>query len=103
VQLQAMGKLPEMEAAMNAYFEDHVGDAGLGLEVLPGVVELLKALKVREGITMHTAVPCGLRGSKIHWLGQKCRLCVGHQLSPSMTSQCRYASTPDPLPGWLTD
>ena len=32
---------------MNAYFEDHVGDAGLGLEVLPGVVELLKALQVR--------------------------------------------------------
>ena len=33
---------------MNAYFGEHVGDAGLGLEVLPGVKELLKALKVRS-------------------------------------------------------
>jgi hypothetical protein len=28
---------------MNAYFEEHIGDAGLGLEVLPGVAQLLKA------------------------------------------------------------
>ncbi len=44
---------------MNAYFEDHVGDAGLGLEVLPGVVDLLKALQVRGDL--HDAVPRGLR------------------------------------------
>ena len=53
-----MSKLPELEAAMNAYFEEHIGDAGLGLEVLPGVAELLKALKVRR--LQCIAPPCAV-------------------------------------------
>ena len=43
---QAMAKLPELQTAMNAYFEAHVSEAGTGLEVLPGVVPMLKALQV---------------------------------------------------------
>ena len=83
-----MGKLPEMEAAMNAYFEDHVGDAGLGLEVLPGVVELLKALKVREGFDMHTSAPCGLCRIKNHWPGQRCRSCIVRNGSMAQHALC---------------
>lgn len=59
VALQAMEKLPELKAAMVRYWEAHAGEAGEGLEVLPGVVELLKSLKVCRalphavGCTMH--------------------------------------------------
>ena len=41
-----MAKLPELQAAMNSYFELHISEAGTGLEVLPGVVPMLKALQV---------------------------------------------------------
>lgn len=46
-----MGKLKDMEAAMNEFFEQASSAdpeaATVGLEVLPGVVDLLKALQVR--------------------------------------------------------
>jgi len=45
---QAMAKLPEMEVVMNKYFVAHAEAAGNGLVVLPGVVALLQALKVRQ-------------------------------------------------------
>lgn len=41
-----MAKLKEMEAVMNEYFEARSEAAGSGLVVLPGVVELLRALQV---------------------------------------------------------
>ena len=44
--LQAMAKLPEMQAAMVEYFTAHSERAGQGLELLPGVKELLLVLKV---------------------------------------------------------
>lgn len=47
--LQAMAKLKDMEAVMNAFFAERASaKAGEGLEVLPGVVELLKALQVQH-------------------------------------------------------
>jgi phosphoglycolate phosphatase len=49
MRLQAMAKLKEMEAAMNEYFEARSEAAGSGLVVLPGVVELLRALQVGAG------------------------------------------------------
>jgi beta-phosphoglucomutase-like phosphatase (HAD superfamily) len=46
---QAMAKLKDMEAVMNDYFLAHAGaEASTGLEVLPGVLALLQALKVRH-------------------------------------------------------
>lgn len=44
---QAMAKLPEVQAAMEAYFLAHKDQAAVGLELLPGVKELLAALQVR--------------------------------------------------------
>lgn len=46
VRRQAMARLPELQSAMNLYFEQNISLAGTGLEVLPGVVELLTALQV---------------------------------------------------------
>lgn len=43
-----MAKLPEMEAVMNDYFTAHMEAAGNGLVVLPGVVALLRTLKVQR-------------------------------------------------------
>ena len=57
---QAMSKLKELEAAMTGHFEAHAADAGVGLEILPGVSELLQALHV-SSFSMHAAlaaVPC---------------------------------------------
>ena len=44
--MQGMDKLQEMERVMVDYFRDHLDEAGVGLEILPGVRELLEALKV---------------------------------------------------------
>lgn len=43
---EAMDKLPAMKAEMTRYFAAHAADAGTGLEILPGVRELLHALQV---------------------------------------------------------
>lgn len=43
--LQAMAKLKEMEGLMNELFEARSDAAGNGLVVLPGVVQLLRALQ----------------------------------------------------------
>ncbi len=43
-----MAKLKELEAAMVAYFEQHRAQASDGLALLPGVREVLLALKVRH-------------------------------------------------------
>jgi hypothetical protein len=41
-----MPRLKEVEAAMSEYFTSHMERAGTGLELLPGVRELLQALQV---------------------------------------------------------
>jgi hypothetical protein len=45
--LQALPKLAEVQAAMTRYFASQSSRAGLGLELLPGVQQLLETLKVR--------------------------------------------------------
>ena len=45
--MQAMAKLKELETAMLAYFEQHRSQASEGLVLLPGVREVLLALKAR--------------------------------------------------------
>ena len=41
-----MEKLQDLEDEMNKFFESHRGSAGAGLVLLPGVHQLLSALKV---------------------------------------------------------
>ena len=43
-----MEKLQELEDEMEKFFESHRGSAGAGLVLLPGVFQLLSALKVGE-------------------------------------------------------
>ena len=43
---QSLPRLKEMEEAMNSFFESHKGSAGAGLCLLPGIHQLLSALKV---------------------------------------------------------
>ena len=45
-----MERLPEVEKAMINYFTQHASDAAEGIQVLPGVPELLRKLKVRSGL-----------------------------------------------------
>lgn len=45
---QAMAKLPEMEAAMIEHYQQNQERAGAGIELLPGVLDLLKALQVPQ-------------------------------------------------------
>jgi beta-phosphoglucomutase-like phosphatase (HAD superfamily) len=45
--VQALPKLSEVQAAMTQYFVSQSSRAGLGLELLPGVQQLLETLKVR--------------------------------------------------------
>lgn len=47
-----MQKLPEMERAMVDYFERHNEQAGDGLEILPGVENLLKILSQRPEVAI---------------------------------------------------
>ena len=44
--MQGMAKIKEMEQVMVDYYRDHLDEAGVGLEILPGVKDLLEALKV---------------------------------------------------------
>jgi hypothetical protein len=46
--LQALGGLEQLQVAMVRHFEAHADRAGLGLELLPGVRELLQALQARR-------------------------------------------------------
>ena len=48
----AMAKLPEMQQAMIDHFLAHKDAAATGLEVLPGVVELLTALQARDDVAI---------------------------------------------------
>ena len=41
-----MIKIKEMEDVMVTYYKEHLDEAGVGLEILPGVKNLLEALKV---------------------------------------------------------
>jgi len=43
---QAQSKLKDVEAAMERHFQAHAGQAGDGLELLPGVKRLLEVLQV---------------------------------------------------------
>lgn len=45
-----MERLPEVEKAMIDYFTQHASDAAEGIQVLPGVPELLRKLKVGRGL-----------------------------------------------------
>ncbi|KXZ54465.1 hypothetical protein GPECTOR_4g530 [Gonium pectorale] len=42
---EAMARLPEIQAAMERYFQEHTDQAAVGLELLPGVRELLARLQ----------------------------------------------------------
>ena len=44
---QGMAKIKGMEKVMVEYYREHLDEAGVGLEILPGVKALLEALKVR--------------------------------------------------------
>ncbi len=46
IQMQALAKLPAVQDAMERYFLEHKDQAAVGLELLPGVRELLTELKV---------------------------------------------------------
>lgn len=48
----AMAKIPEMQQAMIDHFLEHKDRAATGLEVLPGVVELLTALQARDDVAI---------------------------------------------------
>ena len=48
---QAAAKLKEMEDSMLKYYMANADKAGIGLECLPGVKQLLQELKVRERFT----------------------------------------------------
>ena len=43
-------KMDELKSAMVSFAEEHKADAGLGLEILPGVEKLLQTLSERENI-----------------------------------------------------
>ena len=45
-----MRRIPDMQRAMVEYFMEREANAAVGLEVLPGVVELLRALMGRQGV-----------------------------------------------------
>lgn len=45
-----MPKLKQLEAVMVRHFHEHPVRAGLGLELLPGVKQLLETLKVRVDV-----------------------------------------------------
>eukprot|EP00775_Hariotina_reticulata_P008628 gene8628-8809_t len=47
---EAQSKLKDVEAAMVRYFQAHAGQAGDGLELLPGVQRLLKVLQARGDV-----------------------------------------------------
>lgn len=49
---EAMEKLSRLQAAMVKHFLDRRGEAGVGLEVLPGVIDLLKALKENDDVSI---------------------------------------------------
>ena len=57
-----MAKVKDMEAAMTEYFQSHAGDAGVGLEILPGVQEILTELSVRCFAPARPAMSGVLRG-----------------------------------------
>ena len=48
-----MDKLKEMEQVMVTYYKEHLDEAGVGLEILPGVKDLLEALKVGADSLVH--------------------------------------------------
>lgn len=62
---EVMERMPELQEAMCTYFEENSALAGEGIEVLPGVVELLKALQRRGD-----CVTCLVTGNleRIGWL-----------------------------------
>jgi len=47
---QVMERLQDLQDAMLRYYDEHRATAGDGLEVLPGVVDLLEALKLRGDV-----------------------------------------------------
>ena len=49
---EAAARLPELQRAMVDHFMEHVDHAGDGLEVLPGVVALLEALRRRDDVAV---------------------------------------------------
>lgn len=53
-----MEKLPEMQQAMVEHFLAHAERAGQGLELLPGVKQLLQALNVRSMGSLGVVAAC---------------------------------------------
>ena len=50
-----MAKVKDMERAMIVYCQEHADDAGVGLEILPGVKALLTELSVCPASGLHSA------------------------------------------------
>ena len=61
--LQALAKLPEVQEAMTRHFRSQASRAGLGLELLPGVRQLLEALKVCLQTSRHAMIAINREGS----------------------------------------
>jgi phosphoglycolate phosphatase len=55
---QVMARLAELQESMTQYAIEHRGDAAIGLEVLPGVVEVLKRLQ-KTPVRVPAAHPLG--------------------------------------------
>ena len=51
-----MAKVKDMEQAMISYFQKHADDAGVGLEILPGVKALLAELSVCSALGLQFAL-----------------------------------------------
>ena len=48
----SMEKLPQMQEAMVEHFLERRSEAGVGLEILPGVIDLLKSLKDNDDVVI---------------------------------------------------
>ena len=55
--LQAAAKLKDMEGVMIKFYEANIDRAGMGLEILPGVQQMLEELMV-SGMSSGAAVVC---------------------------------------------
>ena len=95
--LQAAAKLKDMEGVMIKFYEANLDKAGMGLEILPGVKQMLEELMV-SGMSSGAAVICSNDRSSAHvtccarWTSRPC-LCAavihsGLMNSPAALGRC---------------
>lgn len=71
----SVARMPEIVNAMQAYAEKHASEAGYGLQVLPGVLELLQRLHKPEDPAWEGRILVGLvRGVAYHGTSSGTRL-----------------------------